>query len=189
YYDQHTSIPPTITPILLEYEELEWPEQGETWADFEIKEQRERFQKTPINECDILSSGKQLSTASGEGEEINDNKQEQLPSGVIGTMDKSHTVLLSKLYETMKQFQVKRKSQPVSLSSSLLQFTRCTGGLSPLCFYNGTSGGKALFTTSIEDIYQVLNDGGRIFIIRLLEHDMTNYIFGNTDWLWQFMVP
>ncbi|CAF1175708.1 unnamed protein product [Didymodactylos carnosus] len=58
HYDQHTSIPSTITPTLLEYGELEWPEQGETWTDYEIKEQRERFQKTPINECDILSGGK-----------------------------------------------------------------------------------------------------------------------------------
>ncbi|CAF0988017.1 unnamed protein product [Didymodactylos carnosus] len=140
-----------------------------------------RFQKTPINECDILSSGKQLSTA--EGEEINDKKQEQLASGVIGTMDKSHTVLLSKLYEAMKQFQVKRKSPQVSLSSSsLLQFARSTSRLSSLCFCNGTSGGKALFTTSIQDIYQVLNDGGRMFIIGLLKHDITNTL-GNTNWL------
>ncbi|CAF1523576.1 unnamed protein product [Didymodactylos carnosus] len=145
-----------------------------------------RFQKTPINECGILSSGKQLSTASGEGEEINDNQQEQLPSGVIEMMDKSHTVLLSKLYDVMKQFRLKRKSQSVPPPWSLLQFTLSSTDLPCPCFHNDTSEEDSLLRTSISGNCQLV-DGHR-FNKHLSEH---HKIFSdwNWNWLWPFMVP
>ncbi|CAF1301843.1 unnamed protein product [Didymodactylos carnosus] len=145
-YDQYSleTIVFEETTTVMDTEELEWPKQGEPWADSELKEQMERFQKTPNSEYNILISHTQLSTTSAEDEEeINDDKQVQLPSG---TMDKDRTLLLSKLYDVMKQFRLKRKSQSVPSSWSLLQFALSSTGLSCPCFHNGSSGEDSLLS-------------------------------------------
>ncbi|CAF4580826.1 unnamed protein product, partial [Didymodactylos carnosus] len=102
---------------------------------------------------ELVNSGPQLSTTSEEAEEeeegeINVNKQEQLSSGVIGTMDKERMLLLSKLYDVMKQLPVNRKSQP-------LPCALFSSGLSSSCFSDDTSG-----KDSISDICQPVDDGG-----------------------------
>ncbi|CAF1494918.1 unnamed protein product, partial [Didymodactylos carnosus] len=162
----------------------EWPKQGEPWADSELKEQRERFQKTPNSEYNILISGTQLPTTSAEGEEeINDDKQAQLPNE---TMDKDCTLLLSKLYDVMKQLRLKRKSQSVPPPWSLLQFTLSSTDLPCPCFQNDTSEEDSLLRTSISGNCQPV-DSHR-FNKHLLEH---HKIFSdwNWNWLWPFMVP
>ncbi|CAF1596951.1 unnamed protein product [Didymodactylos carnosus] len=193
HYSMETIVFEAITTVM-DTKELEWPKQGEPWADYEIKPQRERFRKTTTNECDVLNevinSGPPLSTTSKEGEkeegdekeeeEINDNKQEQLPSGVIGTMDKDRTLLLSKLYDVMKQFRVKRKLQPLlcALFSS---------GLSSPCFSNATSVKDSfLLKKSISDICRPVDGGGCRFIKHLLAY---HKIFSDWNWLWPFLVP
>ncbi|CAF4643812.1 unnamed protein product, partial [Didymodactylos carnosus] len=128
--------------------------------------------------------GPQLSTTSEEGEEeeegekeqeeINVNKQEQLSSGVIGTMDKERMLLLSKLYDVMKQLPVNRKPQP-------LPCALFSSGLSSSCFSDDTSG-----KDSISDICQPVDDGGCGFITHLLAY---HKIFTGWNWLWSFLVP
>ncbi|CAF1655460.1 unnamed protein product, partial [Didymodactylos carnosus] len=155
HYSVETIVLEKLTAVM-DTEELEWPKQGESWADYEIKQQRERFRKITTNECDILNelvnSGPQLSTTSEEGEEeeegekveevfeeneeqgaeleVNDDRQPQLHNSVIRLMDDARTLLLSKLYGVIEHLQVNRRVKPFLSSVPLFQFALSRSGIS-----------------------------------------------------------
>ncbi|CAF0762832.1 unnamed protein product [Didymodactylos carnosus] len=61
---------------------------------------------------------------------MNTYQQVELPSGVIGTMDKERTILSSKLYGTLNELHYKMQLQSLSKSSLLLQPVFSPTGLS-----------------------------------------------------------
>ncbi|CAF0791620.1 unnamed protein product [Didymodactylos carnosus] len=96
-----------------------------TWADYEIKQQREKFRTISVTVCGILHTGTQLSAISEKGDEEEDHMNTyqpvELPSGVTGTMDRERTILSSKLYAMLNELHYKKQVQPLSKSSLLLQ--------------------------------------------------------------------
>ncbi|CAF0942122.1 unnamed protein product [Didymodactylos carnosus] len=98
---------------ITKHEEVRWPSENRTWLDYEVRQQRETFRKTTTtHERDVLNevinTGTQLLTK--EGEEVNDDQQAQLQQGVFGTIDQYRTLLLIKLYCTLEQLWMNRKS-------------------------------------------------------------------------------
>ncbi|CAF0945521.1 unnamed protein product [Didymodactylos carnosus] len=72
---------------------------------------------------------------------MNTYQQVELPSGVIGTMDKERTILSSKLYGTLNELRYEMQVQSLSKSSLLLQPVFSPTGLSSFkapCFSNET---------------------------------------------------
>ncbi|CAF1247846.1 unnamed protein product [Didymodactylos carnosus] len=206
-YDPLTSISPTPMSTLLEYEEFEWPVQGETWTDYELRPQRKEFRVTPVAACHIfhtstlsgtLSITSQVEQVFEENEEqgaeleVNDDRQRQLHNSVIRLMDEDRTLLLSKLYGVIKSLLVKRKVKPLLSSVPLFQFALSSSGLSSdhiTSFHGNTTGSRGLLTTSIADIYQVLDACSRLFHPCLLEYDKMLKTFGDWNYLWPFLVP
>ncbi|CAF1203055.1 unnamed protein product [Didymodactylos carnosus] len=139
-----------------------WSEQGETWIDYVVKQQREQFHKTRSNEYDVLyemlNSGPQLA---------------------ITLEEEDRTLLLSKLYNIRKQLRVKMESKPWSSSSRSV-----SSGLSPIqstSFCNATTGEHTLLATIISDICQLVNGGARRIIQYLKIFEDWNWFLAISD--------
>ncbi|CAF1102808.1 unnamed protein product [Didymodactylos carnosus] len=174
-YDHYSETIVLEETIAIDSGDLAWPEQGELCVDWLVKEQRERFRNTPINESDalnaVINTGTQLSitskvrevlaedTEQGVNSEVNDDRQVQLQNSIIQLVDEDRALLLSKLYDAMEHLQVKKKAKPLSLSLPVFQFALSGSGLSSnqlIPFRGNTNGRKGLLTTVIADICPVL---------------------------------
>ncbi|CAF1513820.1 unnamed protein product [Didymodactylos carnosus] len=188
-YDEYV---PTIqlnikrsTMMIVKYEELQWPAEKGTWLEYTVKQQRERFRKTKMNDCEVLNKLINSDTLLSLSADTETNDDQQLQNGVIGPMHKGRRLLLPKLHGTMKELGFKMELQPTSLSS--FQFAPFNDNLSSsqsLSFRNNTTTGKRLLVAIIADIYEVLDHASRL----LACHKMVQTA-DNRDRLWQFMVP